>query len=96
MMVEIKNNFHVPIYSIIVNDDPDAAKEFLQQAGNPFVKTGVDDDDRIAKSLEVTATPSTFIIDKHGMVRYRYIGVISKSAWNEIIFPLVNQYKNES
>jgi cytochrome c biogenesis protein CcmG/thiol:disulfide interchange protein DsbE len=92
MMMEINKTYHVSIYSIDYKDDPAAAKLWLINEGNPYSTTLMDLTGKVSRALGVYGTPETFIIDKHGIIRYRHIGTIDKATWNEILFPIINQY----
>ena len=96
MLLSIQQSKAVPIYSLVYKDEAADAKSFLSTHGNPYVKSGLDNSGAIAKKLRVYGTPETFLIDKHGMIRYRQIGVIDDEAWLKVLLPLINQYKMEN
>jgi cytochrome c biogenesis protein CcmG/thiol:disulfide interchange protein DsbE len=96
VLLDIQKNDHIPIYSIVYKDNPQDAKLLLMQHGNPFVASGVDQNGNAAKILRVYGTPETFLIDKHGMIRYRQVGVIDANIWQKVLLPLVNQYNLEN
>lgn len=92
MLMKIKNEYHVPIYSIAYKDNPEDAKKWLQTNGNPYVATGDDRKGNTAIDLGVYGTPETFVINKEGRIVYRYIGIINQQSWDDILQPLVKQY----
>lgn len=96
MLLEIQKKYHIPIYGVDFEDNSDAALNYLAQFGNPYVMVGIDKEGAIANSLQVSGTPETFIIDKHGVIRYRHIGYIDKKSWVNEFLPLINQYQNET
>lgn len=91
MLMQIKNQYHVRIFSINYKDKPSDAKEWLQQQGNPFVITGQDDKGDVAIDLGVYGTPETFVIN-HGKIIYRHIGLIDQQAWDQVLYPLIKKY----
>ena len=95
ILLEIQRQKIVPIYSLVYKDNSNDAKAFLSAHGDPYVKNGIDGDGAIAHRLRVYGTPETFLIDKSGMIRYRQVGVLDDRAWQEVLLPLVNQYKME-
>jgi cytochrome c biogenesis protein CcmG/thiol:disulfide interchange protein DsbE len=94
ILMYIKNTYHIPIYSLDYKDDPDDAKTWLSANGNPYVKTAMDPEGKVSHRLGVYGTPETFLIDKHGIIRYSHIGTLDKATWDQEIFPLIAQYKN--
>ncbi len=92
MLMKIKKQYHVPIYSIDYKDNPKDAKEFLERNGNPYVMTGCDLKGDTAIDFGVYGTPETFVIDPSGKIIYRYIGAISEKGWEETLYPLIKKY----
>lgn len=92
MLMKIKDQYHVPIFSIDYKDNAEEAKKWLQQNGNPYVMIGSDRNGDAAIDLGVYGTPETFIISPAGKIVYRHVGVISQKNWDEIIYPLVKKY----
>ncbi len=95
MLMKIKNNYHVPMYGINNQDNPEDARSFLKNNGNPFVLVGVDSAGVVGSRLDLYGTPETYIIDKHGVIRYRQVGGISESTWNNKLWPMIQNLRNE-
>ena len=91
MLMKIKTQYHIPIYSIAYKDHPLDVKKWLQEKGNPYLLTGLDTNGDTAIDLGVYGTPETFIIDNHGKIIYRHIGVINQSNWDHVLYPLIQQ-----
>lgn len=92
MLMKIKNEYRVPIYSIAYKDDPNEAKKWLQQFGNPYVMIGDDRKGDVAIDLGVYGTPETYVIDPQGKIIYRHIGVITQQNWDEVLYPIIKKY----
>ena len=43
--------------------------------------------------LGVYGTPETYVIDSRGIIRYKYIGPITQTVWDEIIRPEIVRIK---
>jgi len=93
-MLMIAHKYHVPIYGIVYKDNRDDAKAWLQQAGNPFTVSAIDATGSLEYALSLYGTPETFLIDKKGIIRYRYAGTISQKDWETVLWPLIQQYNN--
>lgn len=91
LLMELAKNNTIPIYGIDWKDPPGAGAAWLQSEGNPYTLIGDDADGRVAIDFGVTGAPETFIVDKDGRIRYKYIGPITTEVWNEIILPIVEE-----
>lgn len=58
-------------------DQPDAAKRWLQQFGNPYETIIVDEDGRAGIDFGVYGAPETFLVDAQGVIRYKRIGMLT-------------------
>ena len=96
MLMKIKDEYHVPIYSIDYKDDPSDAIAWLKKYGNPFEITGTDQTGDVAIDLGVYGTPETFVITAEGKIIYRHVGVITQTVWDESLYPIIKQYQGEN
>ncbi len=79
----------IPIIGINYKDQPEQAKTFLRQFGDPFVKIGADTTGRAAIEWGVTGVPETFILDGEGKILLRYPGPITDAVLTRRILPLL-------
>jgi cytochrome c biogenesis protein CcmG/thiol:disulfide interchange protein DsbE len=79
------------IVGIAYKDEPDNARGFLQELGNPFAAIGMDKAGRAAIDWGVYGVPETFIIGKDGRIAYKHIGPLSEAALTEIILPEIEK-----
>jgi cytochrome c biogenesis protein CcmG/thiol:disulfide interchange protein DsbE len=96
MLMKIKNEYHVPVYGLVYRDNPESARTYLARYGNPYTLIGVDWSGDVGSDLGANGTPQTYIIDKHGVIRYRYTGSIDQSSWNDDFMPLIRKLQAES
>lgn len=92
MLMKIKNQYRIPVYSLDYKDNPSDAKKWLRQLGNPYVLTGIDAKGDVAIDLGIYGTPETFVINKEGKIVYRHVGVITQQVWDEVLYPVVKKY----
>jgi len=95
MLMKIKTQYHVPVYSINYKDDPNEAKAWLQQRGNPYVMIGRDKHGDAAIDLGVYGTPETFVINTAGKIVYRHIGAIDQRSWDNVLYPLIKKLEQD-
>jgi cytochrome c biogenesis protein CcmG/thiol:disulfide interchange protein DsbE len=86
----------VPIVGMNYKDQPEAAKRWLAELGNPYDVTVVDRDGRLGIDFGVYGVPETFVIDKHGVIRHKHIGPITAEVLETKIVPLVRELQKKS
>ena len=64
---------------------------WLAKRGNPYTLIGDDPDSRAAIALGITGAPETFIVDRHGVIRYKHIGPITPEVWESRLAPIVRE-----
>ena len=85
----------VPIHAIDWKDSPDLGAGYLAQNGDPYLKAGNDLSGRTGIDLGVTGVPETFVVDRHGKVRYKQVGPIDEAAWTQVLQPLMRSLERE-
>lgn len=86
-LMVLAGEYRVPVIGIAYKNDPDKARGFLIELGNPFSKTGLDLDGRVGIDWGVSGVPETFLIDGDGMIRYRHWGPIVGDSLTERLLP---------
>jgi cytochrome c biogenesis protein CcmG/thiol:disulfide interchange protein DsbE len=67
------------------------AKGWLQQWGDPYNASLMDTDGRIGIDWGVYGVPETFIVDKNGLIKYKFIGPINQGTLDSEIVPLLRE-----
>ncbi len=93
VLMELAKSNAAPIYGLNWKDKPGDGKAWLDRYGNPYKRVGDDQDGRVAIDLGVTGAPETFIVDKHGRVRFKVTGPITEQYWNETLAPLIEELR---
>lgn len=63
------------------------ASSYLESDGNPFAAVAFDERGRTAIDWGVTAPPETFILDKDGVVLFRFAGPLIGSDYEQRFLP---------
>jgi cytochrome c biogenesis protein CcmG/thiol:disulfide interchange protein DsbE len=66
----------VTIHGINYKDQPENAKKFLADLGDPYERIGADRKGRAGIEWGVYGVPETFVLDGNGRVVYKHIGPI--------------------
>ncbi len=81
----------VPILGLNYKDTRPEGMKILNDAGNPYLLSAFDADGRIGINYGVYGVPETFVIDKQGIIRYKFIGPITPAVITEKLIPLINK-----
>ena len=79
----------VPMLGVDWRDSVEKGRRWLKRGGNPYTHVVFDADSLLAIDLGVTGAPESFIVDKKGQIRYKYIGPITDKVWLEELKPIV-------
>lgn len=85
----------VVVYGVNYKDDSDAARQWLAQLGNPYRFSVEDPEGSLGINLGVYGAPETFVIDRKGIVRDKFVGAINERIWRERLAPLYQSLVDE-
>ena len=71
------------------------ALQWLEVLGNPYEAVVVDKKGMAGIDWGVVGVPETFVMDKKGIVRYKFTGPVYQKAVDEILIPLIHKLRNE-
>jgi cytochrome c biogenesis protein CcmG/thiol:disulfide interchange protein DsbE len=91
LMNELAGRKLVPIVGMNYKDNPDAARKWLAELGDPYQISFMDFDGKLGIDFGVYGVPETFVIDKQGVIRYKHIGPVTPEAMSGKIVPLVQE-----
>ncbi|MEQ1577576.1 MAG: DsbE family thiol:disulfide interchange protein [Hyphomicrobium sp.] len=93
LLIELRKEAGVEIFSVNYKDQPAAARRFLDEYGNPFTAIGVDPKGRGAIEWGVYGMPETFVVAGDGSIAYKHIGEITAANLKEKLRPAVEAAK---
>jgi cytochrome c biogenesis protein CcmG/thiol:disulfide interchange protein DsbE len=96
LLNEIANKTDIPLVGLNYKDEPDAARKWLQERGNPYDKSPMDIAGNAGIDWGVYGVPETFVIDEAGLVIYKHTGPITADVVNNEILPLFKPATAES
>ena len=82
----------VALWGIAYKDREADTERFLKQHGNPFTRIGRDMDGKAALEFGVYGVPETYLVDKSGIVRWRWVGALTDAVVARALDPLLKQY----
>lgn len=81
----------VQFYGLNYKDNRVNAQQWLANYGNPYKKVAFDPDGEVAIDLGVYGTPESFLIDKKGIIRFKYVGVVGDRIWQQEFLPRIEE-----
>jgi cytochrome c biogenesis protein CcmG/thiol:disulfide interchange protein DsbE len=87
LLMRLAAQEHVALYGIAYKDKPADAKRYLDQLGDPYRGIGLDESGRTAIDFGVYGVPETYLIDKAGHIRFRYVGPLTAEALEQQLLP---------
>ena len=86
----------VQIIGVNFNDKEDNARLYLQESGNPFTSVAFDPSGKTAIDWGVTAPPETFILNRDGVVIFRFAGPLIGSDYENRFAPVLKEALKDS
>lgn len=72
-------------------DQPENARRFLGDLGNPYQAIGVDPAGRAAIDWGVYGVPETFVIGKDGKIAYKHVGPLTPESVKALLLPQIEK-----
>lgn len=91
ILMRLAQQEHLPLYGIAYKDKPAASRGVLAELGDPYRSVGIDADGRTGLDFGVYGVPETYVIDKTGRIRQRFVGPLTPETVNRQLLPLVAQ-----
>jgi cytochrome c biogenesis protein CcmG/thiol:disulfide interchange protein DsbE len=93
ILMELGKSRIVPLHGLNYKDKPDDAQAWLDQMGDPYMRTGADINGRVAIDWGVYGVPETFVVDREGRIAYKHIGAITPEILRDKIMPVIDRLR---
>ena len=93
-LMRIRAETGLMIVGVNYKDDPDAARRWLREFGNPYDFNILDTDGSLGVELGVYGAPETFLLDAAGTVVYKRVGEITREIWLDELAPRIERMKS--
>lgn len=82
----------VPLFGVAYKDKPGDSLAFLKRHGMPYARLGVDQPGRVAIDWGLYGVPETYLIDRQGIIRWRWAGPLTEDTLTQELQPLLRRY----
>ena len=86
----------IPVVGVNYRDQKELALDWLEDNGNPFSFSILDESGRFGIDLGVYGAPETYLVDADGVIRYRHVSVLDETIWKEEFLPAIAELQVES
>jgi cytochrome c biogenesis protein CcmG/thiol:disulfide interchange protein DsbE len=91
LLLQLSQDQRFSIAGLNYKDQPENARRFLGELGNPYRAIGVDEKGRAAINWGVYGVPETFLIGKDGTILFKHVGPLSPEAINSRLLPEIEK-----
>lgn len=91
VITELASKNLVTVIGLNYKDNPVDAANWLQQFGNPYATSLMDQDGRIGIDWGVYGVPETFVIGADGLIKYKHIGPVTMESLNNELLPVLKE-----
>ncbi len=96
LLMDLAGRNLLPIYGLNYKDERAEALAWLSRFGNPYTDSIYDAEGTAGLDWGVYGVPETFILDRHGRIRYKHIGAISASDLEHKLLPVIMELLGET
>ncbi len=89
ILLRLAQQEHVPLYGIAYKDNVQDTKRDLAQFGDPYRGIAVDREGRTGLDYGVYGVPETYVLDKTGRIRKRFVGPLEADQVQNELLPLL-------
>lgn len=91
LLEELARDPRIRVLGINYKDVPGNALSFLDDLGNPYQAVGVDTRGRTAIDWGVYGVPETFLVDRDGIIREKFVGPLTPQSVAEVLNPAIEE-----
>ncbi|WP_079211383.1 DsbE family thiol:disulfide interchange protein [Brucella pituitosa] len=95
LLMEIAKDERIRVVGLNYKDQPENARRFLGDLGNPFAAVGADRAGRSAIEWGVYGVPETFLVDKDGKIVYKHVGPFTPESVKNDLMPAVEKQTSD-
>lgn len=94
-LFELSKRKDVVLYGLNQKDAPENAVAYLKELGNPYAFIGADPDRRVSIDWGVYGVPETFVVNKKGVITYKFTGPLTPRSIEEALIPAIEAANRE-
>lgn len=97
VLLRLKHKNHISIIGFAVKDNERDINYMIKNHGDPFIRIGlVPESYDFRNKWDVTQTPTTFLVDSKGLIRYRFDKIMTAQDVEKTLLPLIEKIEKET
>ena len=92
-LMRLSEEGEIPVIGVNYRDQQDLAMYWLEDNGNPFLFSILDESGRFGIDLGVYGAPETYLVDGNGVIRLRHVSVLDETVWKQKFLPAIAELK---
>ncbi len=93
VITDLAESGRIKVIGYDYKDEPEDARRWLEQFGNPYALVIVDQDGRAAFDWGIYGAPESFLVDAEGIVRWKFIGPMTDAVVRDQLLPELEKLK---
>ena len=91
VLMDLAQSAGVPLVGLNYKDGREQGIAWLRQHGNPYAVSAFDGEGRVGIDYGVYGVPETFVVDKVGMIRFKFTGPLTPKVVEDKLLPLIRE-----
>ena len=91
--MRLSESAEIPIVGVNYRDQKALALDWLEENGNPYAFSILDEPGRFGIDLGVYGAPETYLVDSKGVIRYRHVSVLDETVWRDVFEPVIAELR---
>jgi cytochrome c biogenesis protein CcmG/thiol:disulfide interchange protein DsbE len=91
LLMQLARDGRVDIVGLNYKDQPENARRFLGDLGNPYTAIGVDNNGRAAIDWGVYGVPETFLVGRDGKIAWKQVGPFTPEIVTSALLPEIEK-----
>jgi len=92
-LMRLSEEGEIPVVGVNYRDRQDLALDWLDDNGDPFAFSILDESGRFGIDLGVYGAPETYLVDADGVIRFRHVSVLDETVWQEQFLPAIAELR---
>ncbi len=94
LLMALAHSGGVTIHGINYKDAPEDAARWLDMLGDPYTRTGADQDGRVGIEWGLYGVPETYVVSADGRVMHKHAGPLTEQVRDATIVPLIERLRH--
>ncbi|MGF1680036.1 DsbE family thiol:disulfide interchange protein [Photobacterium minamisatsumaniensis] len=94
-LMSLAENNIIDLVGLNYRDNLADARNILRRTGSPYQTVIYDPRGKLSLDLGVYGTPESYLVDQHGMIRFRYSGALDTKIWQQEFEPVIQYIKEQ-